>query len=544
VSAFKKLLSERKWAFILIYVILLLNPAFYFWADNIKLKDKYMAWLICLIVGLALCCIDLFLKKKGEKLYLTILFALSVAPNLIVWGYLYISELYMKRDMFWVIFSTHAAETKEYFEQFISWQIILVGTGYVLTGIFLIIKACSRKSLSIKKQWIVFTFSVSTVLISIILQYLVQAIPAFDFYKSRLAYWQRSQEFQQEREMRENVQIEVECILPDSINHVFVVVFGESTTTRHMSLYGYFRETTPLMDAHRDELAVYTDVVTPDTHTIGVMQKALTFANHEHPEYYMQKPSLVELFNAAGFETYWISNQALFDKWGGSYGVIAEESKNLYDLSVYQKPDGIVLARLNSILQDTIQGNRIIFIHLMGNHHAYNCRYPQEYDYFDHKKRGDLDAGFRDNTMKRTIDEYDNSIRYGDFVYASVLEQIKQVQAATFFLYFADHGEEVYDDSRKPRGHFMSNVYPAQCRIPFILWQSEQHKKEIPEMVIDTARPYSIENVIYSLSTLSGLRYEDNDQKASIFSAEYEAPQNRMVGKEDYDREIIKKVIR
>ena len=39
-SNLKIIITEKKWTFILIYFILLFNPIFYFWADNISLKDK------------------------------------------------------------------------------------------------------------------------------------------------------------------------------------------------------------------------------------------------------------------------------------------------------------------------------------------------------------------------------------------------------------------------------------------------------------------------------------------------------------------------
>jgi len=537
----RNLIAEKKWSFVLIYFILLFNPVFYFWADDVNLKDKTMAWLTVIIVGLALCCIDLFMRKKGERLFLSILFLLSIAPNLLVWGYLYVSNLHMRRDMFWVIFTTHASEAKEYVGQFISWQIALVGLVYILVGIFFILKTESRNALSVRKYRGLFTFSILIVLASMIFQYLIQAIPTFDFYKSRVLYSIENQIFQEEKELREHLKMNVQCALPDSVNHTFVVILGESTTSCHMSLYGYFRETTPFMDAQRGELDIYTDVITPDTHTFGVMQKVLTFANHNNPEYFMQKPSMVEMFNSAGFETYWISNKAFLTKWGGSYGIIAEEAKHLYDLSTYKQPDEIVVPHLEKIINDSIQGNKIIFIHLMGNHHAYNSRYPKNFEYFDHKKRDDLDADFRDDDMKETIDEYDNSILYGDFVFNSILEQVKKIDGSSFLLFFPDHGEEVYD-FRDARGHFMKNVYPCQCRIPFVLWRSEIYKEKMPDIVIDTSRPYSIENVIYSISTLSGLKYEGNNQKESIFSKEYIVPEKRLVGREDFDREIIHKL--
>ncbi len=534
-----KLLSEKKWAFILIFFILLFNPVFCFWADNINLKDRLMAWLTCLIVGLALSCIDLFVKKRGEKIYLAILFILSIVPNLIVWSYLFMSHLWMKRDMFWVIFGTNVSESTEYFDQFISWQMILVGVLYILAGIFFIIKARSVHSISVKKYWILFALSVSLVLLSIILQYLVQAIPTFDFYKSRITFWNENLKFEQEKELRKNLSMDIECVLPDSTGHVFVVVIGESTSTYHMSLYGYFRDTNPLLSARKNELDVYTDVVTPDTHTIGVLKKVLSFADHDHPEYYAQKPSVVEMFNAAGFETYWISNQEFISKWGGSYGAIAESAKHVYDLSVLKKYDEVVLPSLDKVLHENAPGNKIIFIHLMGSHHSYNCRYPDNFDYFKYAKMEDLTKSFLNDEMKKTIDEYDNSVRYDDFVVSSIIDQVKNLDTSSFVLYFSDHGEEVYD-SRDARGHFMSNAYPYQCKVPFILWRSDAYKTEMPELAIDTARPFSLVDVIYSLSTLACLEYRENDQSRSIFSPEYKVPAKRLVGDEDYE-DILRK---
>jgi heptose-I-phosphate ethanolaminephosphotransferase len=334
----------------------------------------------------------------------------------------------------------------------------------------------------------------------------------------------------------------VECLLTGSEEHVFVVILGESTSTCHMSLYGYYRKTTPFMDAMKDELSVYTDVVTPENHTIGAMQKILTFANHEHPEYYRQKPSVVEMFNAAGFETYWITNSASLTKWGGSYGIIAQEAKHFYDLSHLGQNDEILISPLQKALTDSIKGNKIIFIHLMGSHHAYNCRYPDKFKQFNYKQDRDLpDLDFRNADMMKTIDEYDNSILYGDFIYASVLKKIKNLNKSSFLLFFSDHGEEVHD-TRNARGHFMMNVYPCQARVPLILWRSEKYKAEMPDIVIDTSRPYSTENVIYSLSTLSALRYNDYAGSVSLFSGEYTVPEKRVVGKEDYVKDILPKI--
>ena len=48
----------------------------------------------------------------------------------------------------------------------------------------------------------------------------------------------------------------------------YVFIVGESANRNHLSLYGYKRNTTPKLEAMRDELVVFEDVISPDTHTI------------------------------------------------------------------------------------------------------------------------------------------------------------------------------------------------------------------------------------------------------------------------------------
>jgi len=363
------LIKERKWALCLIFLILFFNPLFYFWSGNDGLERKCISWVICFVTGLAFTGIELFLKGWRERLFLCTLFLLSLAPNLITWSYLYLSGLYMYEDMYWVIFNSNPRESTEYVREFISAPVVAAGVVYIVACLFFILKTKSKQALSAKRWRLLWVVSILIILGDLSLQYLSHAVPTLEFYKSFLLFKRESYLFEQERAQRSGLRAEVACTLPDSTRHVFVILLGESATTCHLSLYGYHRQTSPRMDARGSELDVFTDVVTPDTHTYGVMQKALTFANHQHPEYYKTKASVVELFNAAGFDSWWIANNPILDKWGASYGVIAEEADHLIDLSVSGKTDEVVINSFQNILADSSATNKVIFIHLMGNHH-------------------------------------------------------------------------------------------------------------------------------------------------------------------------------
>ena len=62
-----------------------------------------------------------------------------------------------------------------------------------------------------------------------------------------------------------------------------VIVIGESAARAHLSLYGYGRETTPALDAKKDELVVFRNVISarpvttpPGTRQAGARGPGLT----------------------------------------------------------------------------------------------------------------------------------------------------------------------------------------------------------------------------------------------------------------------------
>ncbi len=63
-----------------------------------------------------------------------------------------------------------------------------------------------------------------------------------------------------------------------------ILVIGEATNRQRMRLYGYVRKTTPKLDAMKNELLAYTDVVSPRPYTIEVLQQVLTFGDEQQPD--------------------------------------------------------------------------------------------------------------------------------------------------------------------------------------------------------------------------------------------------------------------
>ena len=270
------------------------------------------------------------------------------------------------------------------------------------------------------------------------------------------------------------------------------------------------------------------------------MKLVLTLANHQHPEYYLEKRSIVNIFSDAGYETVWVGNQNFRgNRYNIGHGIIAGECSTAYELAETVETGGgtdqVVLEAMEHLLRDN-KKDRIIFIHLRGSHTKYSTRYPDEFEYFNH---GSIPLPYGENLPdddKTIIDEYDNSVRYNDYIVSSIIKLVKARCEYSWVLYFSDHGEELFE-YRDLFGHQEKNCSKYMCEIPFILWVSDRYReagrdmfRRLPEYL---ERPYSTEDVIHSISELSGLRYADLDTGRSLFSKNF-AAKERIVNKIPY----------
>ena len=100
---------------------------------------------------------------------------------------------------------------------------------------------------------------------------------------------------------------------------IHILVVGEATTRRHMSLYGYNRPTSPNLIRLRPNIYLADDACSSRGSTIPQLQELFTFANREDRSPLFNAPNLLQIMKAAGFKTFWISNQlgSQYDNWSG-----------------------------------------------------------------------------------------------------------------------------------------------------------------------------------------------------------------------------------
>ena len=120
----------------------------------------------------------------------------------------------------------------------------------------------------------------------------------------------------------------VEITENDSDVPYVVFILGESTNRDRMHLYGYPLENTPNLDelAKAGDIAVFKDTISPQGATVAVLRELFTFCDAESAKEWYEYNSLIDVMKAAGYKTYWLSNQESSGIWGNAAQLFAERS--------------------------------------------------------------------------------------------------------------------------------------------------------------------------------------------------------------------------
>lgn len=316
-----------------------------------------------------------------------------------------------------------------------------------------------------------------------------------------------------------------------------ILVIGESHSKGHSSLYGYTRETNPLLKkrAENGELTVFTDVVAPHSFTMYSVPKMLTFAAHDVQESFLEVPNIFDLAKSAGFKTFWLCNHPAMSDQNMPYAVITERADVIHHSSTgnVQKSDEALFPAYQSALDDPAP-RKLIVLQLIGSHHDYEQTYPETAAIFP------LDSGaahFNEEQKKhrKMVNAYDNSIRYNDFILDELIRKFAGTGRKGFLLYLPDHGENLYEQpGMVMHMEFMPTLQSVE--IPMYLYLSKDH----PDKTIAPAvrnRPFASEDLPYLLLHLGRLHYPGADMKKSLFAPGFQ-PKKRIVSgcSVDYDK--------
>ena len=215
-----------------------------------------------------------------------------------------------------------------------------------------------------------------------------------------------------------------------------VLVIGEAAVRHHLSAFGYERKTTPWLDElykNNSNIIIYPHAYSNNIQTVMALQLALTSQNQYSNKQLQEVHSLMETSAAAGFETYWISNQMHFNAYDTPIATIANGADHQIFINDF------VGRKLKTTYYDDAlvkyfpklkqQGKTFIIFHLMGCHNVYSDRYPKDFKVF------------KDGHDER-VDEYDNCILYNDYVLSLLYKKAAENPNFMSFTYLSDHGED------------------------------------------------------------------------------------------------------
>lgn len=322
---------------------------------------------------------------------------------------------------------------------------------------------------------------------------------------------------------------DIEAGSGDGATIVFVI--GESHSKAHTSLYGYEKDTYPLLAKQRDSgnLVVYDNVVTIGDHTHTVMHSL--FSLNKNQVNFASTPLFPSIFKLAGYRSVMADNQYMAGRGISFLGSVEISAQNFdYRNNHFYKYDGMMIDDIPAIGDSTL-----LVCHLMGQHYTFADRYPASFDRFNHTmyKNADTDQ----NVL---IAQYDNACLYNDYVLDRLLSRLKHLNAIV--IYVSDHGEEVFEDGKSFGHGFASSSHniDLQIRVPMFVWASDSYIASHPDtwqrITSRASMPLTTDDISHALIDISGIKTKWLDPSRSFVNPAYDCTRHRMVCHSiDYD---------
>lgn len=299
---------------------------------------------------------------------------------------------------------------------------------------------------------------------------------------------------------------------------VYVYIIGEASRAMNWQLYGYGRETNPLL-SQEEGLVVFRDVLTQSNTTHKSVPLILSsVATDEHDELYRRK-GLPALFNEAGFDTWFISNQS---RQGAMIDHLAHDAKHLIYIRS-PRHDTQLLDEMRKAIGKSTSRKLFFILHCYGSHFSYHQRYPREFAYF----QPDNDVAIAKQHRPMLVNAYDNSVRYTDYVLSRIIDYLGSLEnTSSALLYCADHGEDLIDDHRERFLHASPTTTAYQLYVASLAWFSESYRERFPEKVAaaeaNATAPATTHALFHTMADMASIRGRFLTTKVSLVSPDFD----------------------
>ena len=304
---------------------------------------------------------------------------------------------------------------------------------------------------------------------------------------------------------------------------VYLYIIGEAARAMNWQLYGYDRETNPEL-SQVDDLVVFRDVLTQSNTTHKSVPLILSSVNtDEHEELYRRK-GLPALFNEAGFETWFISNQS---RQGAMIDNLAHDAQHLIYIRS-PRYDMQLLDEVRKVLERSRSQKILLILHCYGSHFSYHQRYPREFAHF----KPDDDVAIAAQHRQMLVNAYDNSIRYTDHFLARTIDYLRSLDdTSSALLYCADHGEDILDDDRERFLHASPTTTAYQLYVASLAWFSDAYRRNFPAKAaaagINETAPATTHALFHTMADMASIRGRFVDPTVSLVNPGYDRKRPR-----------------
>ena len=472
-------------------------------------------------------------KRPGKMIWWAFIFVFFAAFQLVLL-YLFGTGV-IAVDMFLNLVTTNPGEAMELLDNLAP---AVVGVFVVYLPLLILggvnIRRDSRLSVSFQQRVRHWAMQIGAIgLFCLLASYLVvddyrmrnQLYPVNVCYNLYLAF-ERNAASENYREASQDFKFDARSEHSATAPEVYVMVVGETARAHNFSLYGYPRNTNPLL-SKTPGIKAFPNATTQSNTTHKSVPMLLSAASAEDFERLFHEKGILAAFKEAGFHTVFISNQLPNHSFIDFLGEQADEhyflkkedasQGNHYDEDLLQKLDEILpLADASSSAHYHYRYRKLfVVLHSYGSHFNYQERYPRSFAYFKPDSRSEA----KSENRRDLLNAYDNTIRYTDYILHGIIERLQKwegVQTKTdgvydqptsAMLYTSDHGENIFDDDRHLFLHAAPKASDYELHVPFIIWTSEGFSKQYPDILkaLGENRSKQVQSSLSAFHTMLGI---------------------------------------
>ena len=308
--------------------------------------------------------------------------------------------------------------------------------------------------------------------------------------------------------IKHNKQAE-EILLPDGRiaddeKTVVVLVIGESARKANFQLYGYQRDTNPLL-SRQTGLKVY-QANSCATYTTGGVKAILEPIDSDDLNELLPNYAFRTGVDVAWRTTNWGQPPIHIDDF------LDQDSLGERYPEQYKYHDAILLKGLRERIEQSKKNKLLIVLHTSTSHGPkYADKYPKEFEVYKPVAKNVEES---EKNVGLLVNAYDNTIRYTDYLLDSIINTLRAMtDRHSAMIFISDHGESLGENKVFMHGIPMKLAPKVQYEIPFLVWTSEGFRdyKPASELPAVLEQHYIFHSVLNLLAIDSPVYNKDYD---------------------------------